>query len=118
MIAFGPVPSRRLGFSLGVNNIPYKHCSYSCVYCQVGRTNHLEIIQQPFYSVKEILREVETSPLEQAINCFQRDLHPEKELLIWENISSSYELNAKNNPEWTIAEKEKAFGKLLLASLG
>ena len=37
-IAFGPVPSRRLGRSLGINNIPPKHCSYSCVYCQVGST--------------------------------------------------------------------------------
>jgi len=35
---FGPVPSRRLGKSLGVNNIPPKICSYSCVYCQLGRT--------------------------------------------------------------------------------
>ncbi|RLG67558.1 radical SAM protein, partial [archaeon] len=37
-ISFGPVPSRRLGSSLGVNNIPSKYCTYSCVYCQVGRT--------------------------------------------------------------------------------
>jgi len=38
MLAFGPVPSRRLGQSLGINNIPPKSCSYSCVYCQVGPT--------------------------------------------------------------------------------
>ncbi|MFO7547477.1 MAG: radical SAM protein [Acidimicrobiia bacterium] len=37
-LVFGPVPSRRLGRSLGVNNIPPKVCSYSCVYCQVGPT--------------------------------------------------------------------------------
>jgi wyosine [tRNA(Phe)-imidazoG37] synthetase (radical SAM superfamily) len=37
-IAFGPVPSRRLGRSIGVNNVPPKTCSYSCVYCQVGIT--------------------------------------------------------------------------------
>jgi len=35
-MVFGPVPSRRLGKSLGVNNIPHKVCSYSCMYCQVG----------------------------------------------------------------------------------
>jgi len=40
---FGPVPSRRLGFSLGINNIPYKVCSYTCVYCQIGRTLRMEI---------------------------------------------------------------------------
>jgi wyosine [tRNA(Phe)-imidazoG37] synthetase (radical SAM superfamily) len=39
-IVFGPVPSRRLGRSLGINNVPPKSCSYSCVYCQVGRTPH------------------------------------------------------------------------------
>lgn len=32
-VTFGPVPSRRLGHSLGINNIPPKHCSYSCIYC-------------------------------------------------------------------------------------
>lgn len=37
-VAFGPVPSRRLGRSLGIDNIPAKTCSYSCVYCQVGPT--------------------------------------------------------------------------------
>lgn len=41
MIAFGPVPSRRLGRSLGINHIPPKSCSYSCIYCQVGRTTRL-----------------------------------------------------------------------------
>lgn len=41
MIAFGPVPSRRLGRSLGINHIPPKVCSYSCVYCQVGRTTRM-----------------------------------------------------------------------------
>ena len=36
-VTFGPVPSRRLGQSLGINNIPPKICSYACVYCQLGR---------------------------------------------------------------------------------
>ena len=36
MIAFGPVPYKRLGRSLGINNIPPKICTYSCVYCQVA----------------------------------------------------------------------------------
>jgi len=41
MLAFGPVPSRRLGRSLGINHIPPKVCTYSCLYCQVGRTSRL-----------------------------------------------------------------------------
>ncbi len=48
-LAFGPVPSRRLGRSLGINNIPPKSCSYSCIYCQVGPTARQEIEPRVFY---------------------------------------------------------------------
>lgn len=58
MLAFGPVPSRRLGYSLGINNISAKYCTYSCVYCQVGRTTHMTIDRQEFYPVDQILAEV------------------------------------------------------------
>ena len=57
-LAFGPVPSRRLGRSLGINNIPPKTCSYSCVYCQVGKTNRLTVDRQAFYKTEELSREV------------------------------------------------------------
>ena len=55
---FGPVPSRRLGRSLGINNIPSKYCSYSCIYCQVGRTKNLTIKRRKFYDVSSILNEL------------------------------------------------------------
>lgn len=42
-IAFGPVRSRRLGWSLGINNVPPKTCTYSCVYCQVGTTDRARL---------------------------------------------------------------------------
>ncbi|HMU44538.1 MAG TPA: radical SAM protein [Ignavibacteriaceae bacterium] len=58
MIAFGPIPSRRLGRSLGINNIPPKICSYSCVYCQIGTTNSMSIDRKEFYSCEEIVNEV------------------------------------------------------------
>ena len=58
MIAFGPIPSRRLGRSLGINNIPPKVCSYSCVYCQVGLTTKISIEQQDFFSPMIIYTEV------------------------------------------------------------
>ena len=58
MITFGPVPSRRLGRSLGVNNIPPKVCSFSCVYCQVGTTLNMQIERSSFYEPEEILKEV------------------------------------------------------------
>jgi wyosine [tRNA(Phe)-imidazoG37] synthetase (radical SAM superfamily) len=57
-LAFGPVPSRRLGRSLGINNIPPKTCSYSCVYCQVGKTNTLTVDRQAFYKPEDLSRAV------------------------------------------------------------
>ncbi len=57
-ITFGPIPSRRLGHSLGINNIPPKACSYSCIYCQVGPTRHPEIQPRAFYPPQEIRRQV------------------------------------------------------------
>lgn len=58
-LAFGPVPSRRLGRSLGINNVPYKVCTYSCVYCQLGRTTNKIIKRRRFYRPEDILNEVE-----------------------------------------------------------
>ncbi len=58
MIAFGPVPSRRLGRSLGINNIPPKICTYSCVYCQVGKTRRMQVERGPFYEPEEIFKSV------------------------------------------------------------
>ena len=59
MIAFGPVPSRRLGHSLGINNIPPKICTYSCVYCQLGRTKKMQAERRMFYNPQKILRDVQ-----------------------------------------------------------
>ena len=54
---FGPVPSRRLGLSLGVDLVPPKTCTFDCLYCEVGRTTHLTRRRQP-YRVKEIIGEL------------------------------------------------------------
>ncbi|MGD8394980.1 MAG: radical SAM protein [Candidatus Eiseniibacteriota bacterium] len=59
MYTYGPVPSRRLGRSLGVSPIPAKTCSYSCVYCQLGRTDHLQTERQSFFPREELLAEIE-----------------------------------------------------------
>jgi wyosine [tRNA(Phe)-imidazoG37] synthetase (radical SAM superfamily) len=58
MKAFGPVPSRRLGQSMGVNNIPPKICTYSCIYCQIGKTKELSIERQAFYRPEDLAMEV------------------------------------------------------------
>lgn len=57
-IPFGPIPSRRLGKSLGINNIPPKICTYSCPYCQVGDTIRKSMKRQSFYDPEEIDRQV------------------------------------------------------------
>jgi wyosine [tRNA(Phe)-imidazoG37] synthetase (radical SAM superfamily) len=54
MIIYGPVPSRRLGQSIGVNNIPPKICSYSCIYCQLGRTDQMQVKRRAFYKPEDI----------------------------------------------------------------
>lgn len=58
MTVYGPVPSRRLGRSLGINTIPAKVCSYSCIYCQVGRTSRLQLERSPFSRPEETAVEV------------------------------------------------------------
>lgn len=57
-IIYGPVPSRRFGRSLGINNIPPKRCSYSCVYCQLGQAGRMQITRESFYRPLEIARRV------------------------------------------------------------
>ncbi len=59
-LVFGPVPSRRLGKSLGVNNIPPKICSYSCVYCQIGATVVKTIKRKKYYDPNDIYKAVES----------------------------------------------------------
>ncbi len=57
-IIFGPVPSRRLGHSLGINNIPPKICTYSCIYCQLGKAIKMQVERQSFYRIEDIQRAV------------------------------------------------------------
>ena len=55
---FGPVPSRRLGISLGVDVVPMKTCSLNCIYCECGKSTHLTLERKeyvPFAAVKKEL---------------------------------------------------------------
>ncbi|MEE9191108.1 MAG: radical SAM protein [Candidatus Aerophobetes bacterium] len=56
---FGPVPSRRLGFSLGVDVVPFKTCSLDCIYCQLGRTTNKTIQRKEHVASGSVLREIE-----------------------------------------------------------
>ncbi len=56
---FGPVPSRRLGRSLGVDLVPFKTCSYDCTYCQLGRTTNKTIERKEWFPMDVLLRQLE-----------------------------------------------------------
>ncbi len=58
---FGPVASRRLGRSLGIDVVPYKTCTFDCVYCQLGRTTCQTIEPRAWFSVEEILADVRSA---------------------------------------------------------
>jgi wyosine [tRNA(Phe)-imidazoG37] synthetase (radical SAM superfamily) len=57
-LVYGPVPSRRLGRSLGVDLVPFKTCTYDCVYCQLGRTTAKTVRRRPSVDAREVVAQV------------------------------------------------------------
>jgi wyosine [tRNA(Phe)-imidazoG37] synthetase (radical SAM superfamily) len=55
---YGPVPSRRLGLSLGVDVVPFKVCTYDCIYCQLGKTTTKTVQRKPYVSAEAVLAEL------------------------------------------------------------
>jgi wyosine [tRNA(Phe)-imidazoG37] synthetase (radical SAM superfamily) len=55
---FGPVPSRRLGRSLGIDPVPLKTCNFNCVYCQLGRTSPLRRKRRAFFNISDMVAEI------------------------------------------------------------
>ena len=55
---YGPVPSRRLGFSLGVDILPFKTCTLDCIYCQLGRTPRTSCRRRAYFSMRNILAQI------------------------------------------------------------
>ena len=58
---FGPVPSRRLGRSLGVDLVPFKTCTFDCIYCQLGRTTCKTTRRAEWVPLEAVLRDVEAN---------------------------------------------------------
>ncbi len=56
---FGPVPSRRLGRSLGIDLVPLKPCTYDCIYCQLGRTTNQTLERKPYVSGKLVIKQLQ-----------------------------------------------------------
>ncbi len=61
MYVFGPVPSRRLGQSLGIDPLRFKTCNYNCVYCQLGRTRRYTTQRQDFVPRDAVVTQVEAA---------------------------------------------------------
>ena len=57
---FGPVPSRRLGVSLGVDLVVSKSCNLNCIFCECGATKKIQLERQRFKDMNEILNEIQT----------------------------------------------------------
>jgi len=55
---FGPVPSRRLGISLGLDLVPMKTCTLNCIYCECGRTTHLTLNRKEYVPFDEVKKEL------------------------------------------------------------
>lgn len=55
---FGPVPSRRLGISLGIDLVSHKTCSLNCIYCECGPTTKLTTERKEYVSVKKVTNEI------------------------------------------------------------
>ncbi len=58
MHIYGPVPSRRLGYSLGVDILPFKTCSLDCIYCQLGNTKRKTVQRKKYFDVDAILGQI------------------------------------------------------------
>jgi len=67
---------------------------------------------------KQALSEVELTPLENTLENFQRDMHPERELKIWERMASTYQWTIIANPGLSLLEKKDVLGVLLGISVG
>ncbi|MEN8191359.1 MAG: radical SAM protein [Bacteroidota bacterium] len=101
-LVFGPVPSRRLGRSLGINNIPPKECTYSCIYCQLGNTIKLEVERREFYSTNDLVAAVEKQLESLGVKLnkidyltFVPDGEPTLDLLLAENIKALKKFGTK-----------------------
>jgi wyosine [tRNA(Phe)-imidazoG37] synthetase (radical SAM superfamily) len=55
---YGPVPSRRLGISLGLDIIPFKTCSYDCIYCQLGRTTEQTLERRSYVTISSLINQL------------------------------------------------------------
>lgn len=100
---FGPIPSRRLGQSLGIDPVPFKTCNWNCVYCQLGRSVPLINTRKEYFPKSEIISEVRA-----ALTARQ----PEE--IDWITFVGSGETTLHNGIGWLI-RKVKSFAQYPVA---
>jgi wyosine [tRNA(Phe)-imidazoG37] synthetase (radical SAM superfamily) len=88
---YGPVPSRRLGRSLGIDLVPHKICTYDCIYCQIGGTTEKTPVRKEYAPVKEILEEVKSFLKEEASSADHLSLSGSGEPTLHSHIRSIIE---------------------------
>lgn len=66
--------------------------------------------------IQALLAEVDPTPLDKVIEDFRRDLHPEREVAIWEKIAADYQQALSEQPAMTITEKKQLLGRLITTS--
>ena len=95
---FGPVPSRRLGRSLGISPIPPKTCNFTCIYCQLGRTTNFTNTREEFYPLADIITEIKDAlkqPIEFDYITIVGDGEPTLYSRLGELVSSIKSLTSK-----------------------
>ncbi|SHF16300.1 4Fe-4S single cluster domain-containing protein [Marinitoga hydrogenitolerans DSM 16785] len=128
---FGPVPSRRLGNSLGINLIPLKTCNYSCIYCQLGKTTNFTNKRLEYFPNEKIIEElkyaIEHSELKINYITFVGDGEPTLhigigEIIIWikKNYNDKFKIAVITNGSLLydeIVRNELSNADLVLPSL-
>ena len=71
---YGPVPSRRLGFSLGVDILPFKTCTFNCIYCQLGASSEKKIRRKTFFSTESVLPQIKKALSSEQRKIIQEDI--------------------------------------------
>jgi wyosine [tRNA(Phe)-imidazoG37] synthetase (radical SAM superfamily) len=93
-IVFGPVQSRRFGRSLGINHLPRKECSYSCVYCQLGPTLGTSVERRAFCETETIVAEVRAVRKPYDVISFVPDGEPTLDLNLGAHIAAVKQFGA------------------------
>ncbi len=86
---YGPIPSRRLGKSLGISPIPKKTCNYGCIYCMLDQTDNMINTPQAFYEVDDILNQIQ-EVVNQGIDFDVVTLAGEGEPTLYANLTALF----------------------------